>query len=127
MARSTRTKRSKHRGNAAGMIESRGRTGRKPSAAEKGSSSSSSRGGGSRNSRGNRYDKPPTWKGSAIRAVIAAAIVYALSTLVLGKHASATNNLLLVPIVLALYTPMIYYTDSYMFRRRERKKTESPR
>jgi len=127
MARSTRTKRSKHRGNAAGMIESRGRTGRKPSAAEKGSSSSSSRGGGSRNSRGNRYDKPPTWKGSAIRAVIAAAIVYALSTLVLGKHTSATNNLLLVPIVLALYTPMIYYTDSYMFRRRERKKTESPR
>ena len=127
MARSTRTKRSKHRGNAAGMIESRGRTGRKPSAAEKGTSSSSSRGGGSRNSRGNRYDKPPTWKGSAIRAVIAAAIVYALSTLVLGKKTSATNNLLLVPIVLALYTPMIYYTDSYMFRRRERKKTESPR
>jgi hypothetical protein len=128
MARSTRTKRSKHRGNAAGMIESRGRTGRKPSSAEKGgTSSASSRGGGSGNSRGNRYDKPPTWKGSAIRAVIAAAIVYALSTLVLGKKTSATNNLLLVPIVLALYTPMIYYTDSYMFRRRERKKTESPR
>jgi hypothetical protein len=128
MARSTRTKRSKHRGNAAGMIESRGRTGRKPSAAEKGTSSSSSRGsGGSRSAKGNRYDKPPTWKGSLIRAVIAAAIVYALSTLVLGKHTSAASNLLLVPIVLALYTPMIYYTDSYMFRRRERKKTESPR
>jgi hypothetical protein len=129
MARSTRTKRSKHRGNAAGMIESRGRTGRKPSASEKGSSSSSrgGGGGGSRGSRGNRYDKPPTWKGSVIRAVIAAAIVYALSTLLLGKHTSATNNLLLVPIVLALYTPMIYYTDLYMFRRRARKKAESPR
>jgi hypothetical protein len=127
MARSTRTKRSKHRGNAAGMIESRGRTGRKPSASEKGTSSSSSRsgGGGSRNQRGNRYDKPPTWKGSVIRAVIAAGIVYALSTLLLGKKGSATNNLLLVPIVLALYTPMIYYTDTYMFRRRARKKAES--
>ena len=124
MARSTRTKRSKHRGNAAGMIESRGRTGRKPSAAEKGSSSSS-RGGGSGGSRGNRYDKPPTWKGSVVRAVIAAGIVYALSTLLLGKKTSAVNNLLLVPIVLAIYTPMIYYTDLYMFRRRARKKAES--
>ena len=129
MARSTRSsRRSKHRGNAAGMIESRGRTGRKPSATEKGTSSSSRGGGsGSGSKRGNRYDQPPTWKGSAIRAVIAAAIVYALSTLLLGKHTSATNNLLLVPVVLALYTPMIYYTDMYMFRRRARKKAESPR
>ena len=125
MARSTRTKRSKHRGNAAGMIESRGRTGRKPSASEKGtsSSSSSSRGGGSRSSRGNRYDKPPTWKGSLIRAVIAAAIVYGLSTFLLGKHTSATSNLLLVPVVLALYTPMIFYTDQYMYRRHLRKQS----
>ncbi|HEY1777840.1 MAG TPA: hypothetical protein VGG41_16910 [Solirubrobacteraceae bacterium] len=110
------------------MIESRGRTGRTPSAAEKGSSSSSRGGsGGSRGARANRYDKPPTWKGSVIRAVIAAAIVYALSTLLLGKHSSALGNLLLVPIVLAIYTPMIFYTDTYMFRRRARKKAESPR
>ena len=127
MARSTRTKRSKHRGNAAGMIESRGRTGRKPSAAEKGTSSSSRSGGGSGGARGNRYDKPPTWKGSAIRAVIAAGIVFALSALLLGKNHSVASSLLLVPIVLALYTPMIYYTDMYMFRRRARKKAESPR
>jgi len=123
MARTTRNRRSKHRGNAAGMIESRGRTGRKPSAAEKGSSSSRGGGGGSSAGRRTRYDKPPTWKGSLIRAVIAAAIVYALSTLLLGKHASATGNLLLVPIVLALYTPMIYYTDLYMYRRRLRKQS----
>jgi hypothetical protein len=124
MARTTRNRRSKHRGNAAGMIESRGRTGRKPSSSEKGSSSSRS-GGGSSSRRTNRFDKEPTWKGSVIRAVIAAAIVYALSTLLLGKHTSATGNLVLVPIVLALYTPMIYYTDSYMYKRRLRKKSES--
>jgi hypothetical protein len=122
MVRTTRNRRSKHRGNAAGMIESRGRTGRKPSAAEKGSSSSRG-GGGSSGGRRTRYDKPPTWKGSLIRAVIAAAIVYALSTFLLGKHTSATSNLLLVPIVLALYTPMIYYTDLYMYRRRLRKQS----
>ena len=40
MARPTRNRRStKHRGNAAGMIESRGRTGRKPTGSEKGSAS----------------------------------------------------------------------------------------
>jgi hypothetical protein len=110
------------------MIESRGRTGRKPSASEKGSSSSSRGGGsGSRGTRANRYDKPPTWKGSVIRAVIAAAIVFALSTFLLGKGHSVTSSLLLVPIVLALYTPMIFYTDTYMYRRRARKKAESPR
>ena len=126
MARTTRNRRSKHRGNAAGMIESRGRTGRKPSAAEKGSSSGrggSRGGGGSSGGRGNRYDKPPTWKGSLIRAVIAAAIVYGLSTFLLGKHTNATSNLLLVPVVLALYTPMIFYTDQYMYRRRLRKQS----
>ena len=124
MARTTRNRRSKHRGNAAGMIESRGRTGRKPSAAEKGSSSGrGGGGGGSSKGRGNRYDKPPTWKGSLIRAVIAAAIVYGLSTFLLGKHTNATSNLLLVPVVLALYTPMIFYTDQYMYRRRLRKQS----
>lgn len=127
MARTTRNRRSKHRGNAAGMIESRGRTGRKPSAAEKGSTSSrgggGGGGGGSSGGRRNRYDKPPTWKGSLVRAVIAAVIVYGLSTFLLGKHTNATNNLLLVPIVLALYTPMIFYTDQYMYRRRLRRQS----
>ena len=75
------------------MIEARGRTGRKPSAKEKGSSRSSS----SRSSdRGKRYDKPPTWKGSAIRAVVAAAIVFAVSAL-LVKHTTLASKLVLLP------------------------------
>jgi hypothetical protein len=125
MARPTR-RQTKHRGNAAGMIEARGRTGRKPRPNEKGSSSSGSRsrsGSGSRSSgRSNRYDKPPTWKGSAVRAVIAAALVYGVSTLLL-KQKSAATNLVLLPIVLALYMPLIYYTDRYMYRRAQRKRS----
>jgi hypothetical protein len=116
-----RTRKTKHRGNAAGMIESRGRTGRKPSAAEKGSSA----GGGRRSggtARKNRYDSPPTWKGAAWRAAIAAAVVYIVSTLIL-KHTSAAKNLILVPIVLGLYMPIIYYTDHFMYRRQQRKKS----
>ena len=35
MAQTRRKRQTKHRGNAAGVIEARGRTGRKPTAAEK--------------------------------------------------------------------------------------------
>jgi hypothetical protein len=127
MARNTRSRRSKHRGNAAGMIESRGRTGRKPTAGEKGSSSSSARGSSRSGSgaRKNRFDKPPTWKGALTRAVIAAGIVYALSTLLLNKHTSPAANLILIPVVLVIYMPMIYYTDLFLYRRRLRRKAEA--
>jgi hypothetical protein len=124
MARPTR-RQTKHRGNAAGMIEARGRTGRKPRPSEKGSSSSrsgSSSRSSNRSNRSSRYDKPPTWRGSAIRAVIAAALVYGVSTLLL-KQKSAATNLILLPIVLALYMPLIYYTDRYMYRRAQRKRS----
>jgi len=101
------------------MIESRGRTGRRPSAAEKGSPAGRGRGTGA--PRKNRYDSPPTWKGSLWRAAIAAAVVYAVSTLLL-KHTTPTKNLLIVPVVLALYMPIIYYTDHFMYRRQQRRK-----
>ena len=119
MARPTRSRRtSKHRGNAAGMIESRGRTGRKPTASEKRTTGSRS---GSGQGRRNRYEKPPTWKGAGIRAVVAAGIVYVILTL-LVKHTSATRNLVLLPVVIAVYMPLIYYTDRYLYRRAQRKR-----
>ena len=102
------------------MIEARGRTGRKPSAKEKGSSRSSRSSSSGSSGRGKRYDKPPTWRGSAIRAVVAAAIVFAVSAL-LVKHTTLASKLVLLPIVLAIYTPMIYYMDAYMYRRAQRR------
>jgi hypothetical protein len=118
MPRAPRTRKTKHRGNAAGMIESRGRTGRKPSAAEKGSPGG--RRPGSSEPRKKRYESPPTWRGSLWRAAIAAAVVYAVSTLLL-KHTTAVKNLVLIPVVLLLYMPVIYYTDNFMYRRNQRK------
>jgi hypothetical protein len=123
MARPTRNRRStKHRGNAAGMIESRGRTGRKPQPSEKSTRGGKSGSGSTR--RKNRYDNPPTWKGAAMRAVLAAVIVFGVSTVLL-KQSSAARNLILVPLVLVLYTPLIYYTDLFMYRRAQRKKSAS--
>jgi hypothetical protein len=117
MARQPRRS-TKHRGNAAGMIESRGRTGRKPRPGEKRTPTKSTSSGGRRN----RYDKPPTWRASAVRAVIAAVIVVAVSSLLI-KKGSIASKLVLLPIVLAVYTPLMYYTDRYMYRRAQRKRT----
>ena len=52
---------------------------------------------------------------------IAAVIVFAVSAL-LVKHTTLASKLVLLPIVLGIYTPMIYYMDSYMYRRAQRKR-----
>jgi hypothetical protein len=124
MPRTSKTRRStKHRGNAAGIIEARGRTGRKPTPAEKGGSGrgTGQRGGkGSSGPRPKRYEQPPTWKSAAVRAVLAAAVVYLVSALLLKRPVK--DNIILFPIVLVLYAPLIYYTDLWMYKRHVRKK-----
>ncbi|MGD0197921.1 MAG: hypothetical protein ABSC56_08460 [Solirubrobacteraceae bacterium] len=104
------------------MIETRGRTGRKPTSAEK--SGSGGRAGAPARARGEiktkRYERPPTWKSAFVRAVIAAAVVYAISTLVLKRP--VLSNLILVPVVLLIYAPLIYYTDFWLYRRYQRKR-----
>jgi hypothetical protein len=124
--RTTRRRRStKHRGNAAGIIEARGRTGRKPTKSEKGAGGG--RGGrpgrtsgGKGSPRAKRYEQPPTWRSAGIRAVCAAVVVYLVSTLLLKRPIE--TNLILLPVVLFIYAPLIYYTDLWMYRRHMRKK-----
>jgi hypothetical protein len=125
--RTTRRRRStKHRGNAAGIIEARGRTGRKPTKSEKGggggrgNSGRASGGKGSRGPKAKRYEQPPTWKSAGFRAVCAAVVVYLVSTLLLKRPVQ--TNLILLPVVLFIYAPLIYYTDFWMYRRHMRKK-----
>ena len=64
MAQTKRKRRSKHRGTAAGTIESRGRTGRKPTASER----SAGKQERARQRRLERLDRPPTWKSAGRRA-----------------------------------------------------------
>jgi hypothetical protein len=126
MPRTTKRRRlTKHRGNAAGMIEARGRTGRRPTTAEKrkgggSASQSKGKGKGSGGSKPKRYEQPPTWKSAGTRAVVAAVVVYGISTLILKRPIE--SNLILLPIVLGIYAPMIYYTDLWMYRRHQRRK-----
>jgi hypothetical protein len=37
-------------------------------------------------------------------------------------HRSVQSDLILLPVVLLIYAPMIYYTDMWMYRRYMRKK-----
>jgi hypothetical protein len=114
MAQTKRKRQTKHRGNAAGVVESRGRTGRKPTAAEKA--------GKPREERIPRQDRPPTWLSAFYRAMIAAVLMLLVSLFLLGKHSNEAIELF--PVVLLVYVPISYYTDSWMYNRRMRKKAQ---
>jgi hypothetical protein len=120
MAQTRRRRQTKHRGNAAGVVESRGRTGRKPTAAEKsGKAADAAR---AKEKRLDRLDRPPTWRGAFYRAMVAAGLML-LASLVLIKNSNAVIGLF--PIVLVAYTLISYYTDQMMFKRRQRKKSRA--
>jgi Flp pilus assembly protein TadB len=116
VAQTKRKRRTKHRGNAAGVVEARGRTGRKPTAAEKKLSAREE----AKVRRTDRLDKPPTWSGALNRALIATAVLFVVSVALLGF--SIGRAVVLLPVVLAIYVPFGYATDAAVYRARQRKK-----
>jgi len=118
MAQTRRKRQTKHRGNAAGVVESRGRTGRKPTAAEKsGDQAAMAR---AKAKPVDRRDKPPTWRGAFTRAMFAAVLM--LLVLLLFKISKPNQAIALFPVVLLLYVPVSFYTDQWMYKRRQRAK-----
>jgi hypothetical protein len=120
MAQTRRRRQTKHRGNAAGMVESRGRTGRKPTADEKSGKATSLK---DREKQIPRADRPPTWLGAFYRAM-AAAVLMLLVSLLLLKLKHPNQAVALFPIVLIAYVPISYYTDLWLFRRRQASKAK---
>jgi hypothetical protein len=116
MAQTKRKRQTKHRGNAAGMVESRGRTGRKPTEAEKTGKPSPQK-----LTRQERMERPPTWGGAFLRAAAAAVLMLLISILLLKKPNEAIE---LFPIVLIAYVPISYYTDLWLYNRRMRSKAK---
>jgi hypothetical protein len=117
MAQARRKRRTKHRGNAAGVIEARGRTGRKPTVAEKGGKAGAA--ARARAERTKRYDRPPTWKVAFWRGLFAALALLLASALLL--HATAGQAIAYFVVGLVAYTPISYYTDLWLYRRRQRR------
>ena len=119
MAQTKRKRQTKHRGNAAGVVESRGRTGRKPTAAEKSGKGIDAT--GKKKPTVARQDRPPTWLGAFYRAMIAAVLMLLISLFLIKK---ANEAIALFPVVLIIYVPISYYTDSWMYKRRMRNKAK---
>ncbi|MGO9499497.1 MAG: hypothetical protein ACLQA5_22725 [Solirubrobacteraceae bacterium] len=120
MAQTKRKRRTKHRGTPAGTIQTRGRTGRRPTAEERKNQSKTA-------AREKRLNTPPTWKASAIRAgVIAVGLFVILTLLGRGSHRVESAAILAV-ISLALYIPGGYYIESIMYRRRLAKREQGGR
>jgi hypothetical protein len=122
VAQARRRRRTKHRGNAAGVVEARGRTGRKPTAAEKGGKAREA--ARAREKRVSRFDRPPTWRAAFKRSSLFAALLFVLA-LVVGQ--TVPGAILLFGIGLLAYTPITYYTDAWMYRRQQRKKQAGAR
>jgi hypothetical protein len=119
MAQTKRKRQTKHRGNAAGVVEARGRTGRKPTDEErKGGSSKLT----AQQRREERLNKPPTWASAAQRALIAT-VIFVVALVVLFKEPVA-RVAALSGFILLLYIPMGYYTDLFTYRRRQAKKLQ---
>ena len=112
MASTKRKRRTKHRGNAAGMVETRGRTGRKPGPADRKAGKG----------RMDRFSKPPTVRSAVQRSAIAAIVFVAAMILIV--HQPVPAALALGGFVLLFYVPLSYYTDLYFYRRRQAKDLE---
>ena len=115
MAQTRRKRRTKHRGTAAGTIETRGRTGRPPTAEERKKQSRV-------DAREKRLNSPPTWKSSLFRALIAGVIVFAFLLITAKGKNKLPVALAFTAVAILIYIPAGYYLELLLFRRRMRKK-----
>jgi hypothetical protein len=112
MAQTKRKRRNKHRGNAVGVVEARGRTS-KPRPDAKPAKGSTAR-------RPARQPlKPPTFKGAATKAGVGALILFVFFALT-DKSAGAGGALVFCLVAMLLYTPVMYWTDKWVYNRKLR-------
>jgi hypothetical protein len=116
MAQTKKRRRTKHRGNAAGIVETRGRTGRKPTSSERRPTAREE----ARQRRDDRMNRPPTWRSATQRALISAVLFIGLIALIFKRPIG--TSLLLGAFVAVFYIPLGYYTDQFVYRRKQAKK-----
>jgi uncharacterized membrane protein len=117
MAQSKRKRQTKHRGNAAGVIETRGRTGRPLKASERKASDRNQR-------REERLNRKPTWRGAAQRAALAGVMMFFVLLFFGPKKSSdrVLSAVIYAIMAMILYVLLGYYMELYLWRRRMAKK-----
>jgi Flp pilus assembly protein TadB len=113
MAQTKRKRRRKHRGTQAGTVEARGRTGRPRTATEAKMQDRQAR-------REERLDTPPSWRSSLNRAALSAVVFGVLAVLLL--NVPPASAIALTAVMVLLYLPLSYYTDRFIYNRRQRRK-----
>ena len=120
MAQTRRKRRSKHRGTAVGNIESRGRTGRKPTPRDGKVAARPAKG-----ARPQRGDRKPSWKSSYIRAFFAALFLFALTRLGLGGEMPLEQSIFFATVAMFVYVPLGYYMDTFIHSRHQKRRARS--
>ena len=121
MAQTKRKRRTKHRGNAAGSIEARGRTsrGQRLSPAEQKKADRAA-------AREARLNKPPTWNSALFKAALMAALLFVFTQIgLLGGDTSISQSLFLSLFALVLYTPLAFVTDKFVYARAQKRRAKS--
>jgi hypothetical protein len=113
MAQTKRKRRTKHRGNAAGTVEVRGRTGRPPSPDERKKQTREM-------ARQARLNTPPTWRGSFNCALLAAGFMFVL--LLVTSKFKIVPSVIFAILAMAIYVPSGYYLENVLYRRRMAKR-----
>ncbi len=120
MAQTKRKRKSKHRGTAAGAVTTRGRTGRPLSAEEKKQQATALR-------KEERLTTPPSWKRSFRTAGLAAGVMFLFLLLVVPAKGKGANPFLsaltFAVLALALYAPLGYWMEKFLYNRRMRRKS----
>ena len=119
MAQTKRKRRTKHRGNAAGVVEARGRTGRRLTEEEERKSSRQS-------VREARLNKPPTWRSAFLKAALMAGLLFVFTQVGLfGSKAQISQSIAICLFALVLYTPIAYATDKFVYTRAQKRKQQA--
>jgi hypothetical protein len=116
VAQTKKKRRKKHKGTQGGRIDTRKRS--RPRSRQEAKAQAKSR-----RSAGPRTDKPPTWRSSIVRGVVAAVIFFVLLLLLFKRPVGSA--LALGAFMLAFYIPAGYYIDQMMWRKRERARMRS--
>jgi hypothetical protein len=115
MAQTKRKRRTKHRGNAAGVVESRGRTGRRPTPEEVRKSTARER----------RMNKPPSWNSAFMKSALMAGLLFVFTRIGLfGGETTIAQSIYLCFFALLLYTPLAYVTDKWVYQRAQKRKQQ---
>ena len=112
----------KHRGNAAGIVERPAHNSRTSAAAGQKSRRPMSKEearAAARQRRIDRMNRPPTWKGAAQRAGIAAALFVVLVIAFFGESVATAISIGLF--MLVVYVPLSYLTDRAIYNWRQKK------